>query len=292
MKKTLTFMMLSLGLTACTSMPPTTTSPIKQAPPNIALVLGGGGAKGFAHIGVIKVLEQNGIKPDLIVGTSSGSIVGSLYASGKSASELEEIATHMSNSELLDFTLSKQGFIEGIQLQNWVNTQVGDRKIEQLPIRFAAIATNLSTTDPTAQKTVFSTGDTGLAVRASSSVKNVFIPPRINNQRYADGGLTSLVPVQTAKSMGAKIIIAVDISAPATTQDNKKMDFWALLDKSLNVMPTKPSAELALANVVIRPQVGHVGTTDTINREAIIQAGETATLAKLDEIKIAIKPYQ
>lgn len=277
-------------LTACVSPKPVIATPTPK-PPRVALVLGGGGAKGFAHVGVIKVLEKNGIKPDLIVGTSAGSLVGSLYASGKTPDELEDIATHVSNDELLDYTLSKQGFIEGVKLQNWVNEQVGNRKIEQLPIRFATVATNLSTTDPTAQKMVFTKGDTGLAVRASSSVPTVFIPPRINNQRFADGGLVSITPVQTAKDMGAKIIIAVDITAPASKKQQNNLDFWALLDKNLGVMPTQASAELKLADVVIRPAVGHIGTADLVNREATILAGEKATLAKLDTIKAVVRPY-
>lgn len=285
---TLTLALTGTVLTACVSTKIVTAMP--QKPPKIALVLGGGGAKGFAHVGVIKVLEKNGIKPDLIVGTSSGALVGSLYASGKSADDLEDIALHVSNDELLDYTLSKQGFIEGVKLQNWVNEQVGNRKIEQLPIRFAAIATNLSTSDPTAQKTVFTKGDTGLVVRASSSVPTVFISPRINNQRYADGGLVSLVPVQTAKDLGAKIVIAVDVSAPALQKYQNNLDFWALLDKNLGVMPTQRSAELKLADVVIRPNVGHIGTADLIDREATIEAGEAATKQKLAEIKKALKP--
>ena len=295
-KAPLALTLLATSLIACTSTTAPSKTPIKSPTPpktpTVALVLGGGGAKGFAHVGVIKVLEQNGIKPDLIVGTSSGSLVGSLYASGKSARELEDIATHVSNDELLDYTLSKQGFIEGIKLQNWVNAQVGNRPIEALPIRFAVIATNLSTTSANAQKTVFSTGDTGLAVRASSSVKGVFIAPRIQtstgNHRYADGGLSSLVPVQTAKDMGAKIVIAVDLTAPASTSAHQKPDFWALIDQSLQVMPHRPMAELALADVIIRPEVGNTGTTDTVNRERIIKAGEVATMAKISAIKQAL----
>lgn len=284
----MTLALTSSVLTACVSPKPAVVAP---KPPKVALVLGGGGAKGFAHVGVLKVLEKNGIKPDLIVGTSFGSLVGSLYASGKSVDEIEEIALHVSNDELLDYTLSKQGFIEGVKLQNWVNTQVDNRKIEQLPIRFATVATNLSTTDPNLQKMVFTTGDTGLAVRASSSVPTVFIPPRINNQRFADGGLVSITPVQTAKDLGAKFIIAVDITAPASRKYQNNLDFWALLDKNLGVMPTQASAELKLADVVIRPEVGHIGTTDMVNRETIIHAGEVATNAQMKTIKMVIRPY-
>lgn len=280
--KKLVFSLVVCGLTACSSKT-TTQAPtpiIHPTQPKLALVLGGGGAKGFAHIGVLKVLEKQGIKPELIVGTSSGSLVGSLYASGMPVHEIEEIATHVSNDELLDFTLSKQGFIEGVKLQQWVNGYVNQRPIEQLPIRFASVATDLNTK----QKMVFTTGDTGLAVRASSSVVGVFIPPRINNRRYGDGGLSSLVPVQTAKELGAKMVIAVDISAPA--KDANPKDFWALLDKTFQIMPKRhQSTEIALANIVIRPEVGDIGTTNMVAREATIKAGEIATEAKLLEIQ-------
>lgn len=281
-----------LTVTACTQTPVIPTQPIKSpakpsVKPKIALVLGGGGAKGFAHVGVIKVLEKNGITPDLIVGTSSGSLVGSLYASGKSASEIEDIATHVRNNELLDYSWSKQGFIEGIKLQNWVNTQVDNQPIEKLPIRFASVATDLTTK----QKAVFDKGNTGLAVRASSSVYGVFVPPRINNKRYGDGGLTSLVPVQTAKQMGADIIIAVDVSSPP--KNSHPQDFWALLDKTFAVIPNQANAaEIKWADVVIHPAVGDIGTTNTIAREATIKAGEIATLAKLSDIEQKIGKFQ
>lgn len=291
-KKSFTFFLLTLALAACTTTPTPPSQPIKPRPtPKIALVLGGGGAKGFAHIGVIKVLEKNGIKPDLIVGTSAGSLVGSLYASGKSAKDLEDIATHVSNDELLDFTLSKQGFIEGVKLQNWVNTQVAHRPIEKLPIRFASVATDLTTK----QKVVFDKGDTGLAVRASSSVYGVFIPPRIEtangNKRYGDGGLTSLVPVQTAKDMGATFVIAVDVSAPP--KNSNPQDFWALLDQTFAVMPYKNNtAEINVADVIIRPDVGDIGTTNTVARAATIKAGELATEQKIAEIKQKLGKFQ
>lgn len=292
MKTTVTAALLTLSLTACSATSaPTTTALIKPTKPKIALVLGGGGAKGFAHVGVLKVLEKNGIQPDLIVGTSAGALVGSLYASGKSASAIEDIATRVGNDELLDFTLSKQGFIEGIKLQQWVNTQVNHKKIEQLPIRFASVATDMTLK----QKVVLDKGDTGLAVRASSSVPGVFILPRVQtangNHRYADGGLVSLVPVTTAKQLGADIIIAVDVSA-APTRTNPQ-DIWAQLDKSLNVITDQQkSAELALADVVIRPAVGDIGTTNLVARAVTIKAGEVAANAKLKPIQQVISNYQ
>lgn len=266
---------LAADLVGCQSAPIPAPPSVPPAAPQLALVLGGGGAKGFAHIGVLKVLEQHGIKPDLIVGTSMGAVVGSLYASGKSATQLEQIALNVRDDELLDFTLSKQGFIEGVRLQNWINAQVGNRPIERLPIRFISIATDAIDK----RKVELSQGDTGLAVRASSSVYGVFIAPRINNRRYLDGGMVSLVPVQTAKDKGARLIIAVDVFAPtdqAATFAGKPRDFWTQLDTALGAVPVKDSAELALADVVIRPNVRDIGTANLYAKAAAIRAGQVA----------------
>ncbi|MEJ6069874.1 patatin-like phospholipase family protein, partial [Psychrobacter sp. 16-Bac2893] len=200
-------------MSACNSLTP--VAPADTSVPNkptVALVLGGGGAKGFAHVGVIKALEENGIKPTLVVGTSVGSLVGSLYASGYTAKQLEHLALNTTDSELTDFTLSNQGFIEGIKLKNFINANVGGRTIENFPIRFAAITAEKNTL----KKTVFTTGDVGLAVQASCSVPNIFIAPRIPEKvgkKYIDGGVVSLVPVDSARDLGADIIIAVDVTA-------------------------------------------------------------------------------
>ena len=192
---------LGLSMSACQSLTPAseTVTPINNQP-KVALVLGGGGAKGFAHIGVIKALEENGITPTLVVGTSVGSLVGSLYASGYNAKQLERLALNTSDSELTDFTLSNQGFIEGIKLKNFINTKVSGRAIEDFPISFAAVAAEKHTL----KKAVFSSGNAGLAVQASCSVPNIFIAPRIPEQvgkKYIDGGVVSLVPVDTALSL-------------------------------------------------------------------------------------------
>lgn len=266
---------LAADLVGCQATPIPTPRPTLPATPQLALVLGGGGAKGFAHIGVLNVLESHGIKPDVIVGTSMGAVVGSLYASGKSAAQLEQIALSVRDDELLDFTLSKQGFIEGVRLQNWINAHVGNRPIERLPIRFISIATDAIDK----RKVELSQGDTGLAVRASSSVYGVFIAPRINNRRYLDGGMVSLVPVQTAKDTGARVIVAVDVFAPTDTAQpasHKLQDFWTQLDAALGATPIKDSAELALADVVIRPDVRAIGTANLHAKAAAIRAGEAA----------------
>ncbi len=167
---------LALTLAGCdkTTKTPPSTTPIQAREPVIALALGGGGAKGFAHIGVIKVLESHGIKPKIVTGTSAGSFVGSLYASGKSPYQLQHIALTFKESDIRDLTLNRQGFIAGQKLQDFVNQHVANKPIEKFPIRFAAVATRLDN----GRKADFIKGNAGQAVRASCSIPNVLcLPP-------------------------------------------------------------------------------------------------------------------
>jgi len=303
---------LGLSMSACQSLSPAseTVTPINNQP-KVALVLGGGGAKGFAHIGVIKALEENGITPTLVVGTSVGSLVGSLYASGYNAKQLERLALNTSDSELTDFTLSNQGFIEGIKLKNFINTKVSGRAIEDFPISFAAVAAEKHTL----KKAVFSSGNAGLAVQASCSVPNIFIAPRIPEQvgkKYIDGGVVSLVPVDTARDLGADIIIAVDVTAANvnSSASNKKptinslTSFWDFLESSVianaaatgtdssqagSSRTTSMRRERDRADIVITPNVGHISSIDTSQRGALMTAGAQATTPQINAIKQLIK---
>lgn len=291
----------ALLISGCSTMTPAEPAvvPVIEAP-RVALVLGGGGAKGFAHVGVIKALEQNGITPTIVVGTSVGSLVGSLYASGINPNRLEQLALTTADNELLDFTLSSQGFIEGIKLKNFINTNVKKQPIENFPITFAAIAAERSSLT----KAVFTTGDAGLAVQASCSVPNVFISPRIPEKvgkKYIDGGVVSLVPVDSAFELGADIVIAVDVTA--TDSDTPKASnslsnvtsltsFWGLLEQNLttNTSNSKSAnAELNRANIVIIPKVSHISSLDTSQRRALIEAGSQATSLQIAQIKQLIK---
>mgnify|MGYP003637836843 FL=1 len=301
---------LGLSMTACQSLTPIaeTITPANNQP-KVALVLGGGGAKGFAHIGVIKALEANGIKPTLVVGTSVGSLVGSLYASGYTAKALERLALTTTDSELTDFTLSNQGFIEGIKLKNFINARVGGRPIESFPIHFAAVAAEKHTL----KKAVFTQGNAGLAVQASCSVPNIFIAPRIPEKvgkKYIDGGVVSLVPVDSARALGANIIIAVDVTAANTNTStlNQKStissltSFWGFLENSLianaaynaKASPINHNAasmryERDRADIIIIPNVGHISSLDTSQRQALITAGTQATTPQINAIKQLIK---
>ncbi|GHD75848.1 esterase [Vogesella fluminis] len=256
----------------------------KPAPkPKIALALGGGAAKGFAHVGVIRVLEQNGIVPDIITGTSAGSIVGAIYASGVDGEALRYRALRINESDLRDFTFSTSGFLKGEKLAALVNQQVDGKKIEQLSRRFGAVVTDLDS----GARVVLKSGDTGTAVRASAAIPNVFQPVTINGRRYVDGGLTSPVPVIAAREMGADIVIAVDISAKPSGKS--ALGFLSLLDQSLNIMSQAALAqELKQANVTLRPRVLHIGSADFDERGAAMLEGEKVAREGLPVIRQAI----
>lgn len=278
-----------LALAGCGSTvknPPQTTQTTAREP-IIAIALGGGGAKGFAHIGVLKVLESHGIKPKIVTGTSAGSFVGSIYASGKTPFQLQQIALQLKESDIRDLTLNRQGVVLGQKLQDYVNTQVANKPIEQFPIRFAAVATRLDN----GKRADFIKGNTGQAVRASCSIPNVFVPATIGNTKYVDGGLVSPIPVQTAKDMGADIVIAVDISARPV--GNKPLSMWGLLDQTINIMGQQSiNTELNAANVVIQPKVGHLGTLDLKSSHEAILEGEKAAQLKIKSIDTAIQNFK
>lgn len=256
--------------------------------PMVALVLGSGGARGYAHIGVIRMLEAYGIEPQLIVGTSAGSIVGALYASGKNADEMEKIAQELKGSDVRDITLSKQGFFEGRKVENFVNYHIGYKPIEQLDIPLFIVATELQH----GTRTVFNYGNTGQAVAASVSIPSMFIPTRIGKLQYVDGGLVSPVPVEVAKNLGADVVIAVNILAQP--ENTPTANIWGLFNQNINVMQNRlASYELQKADVVIQPvlkEKQHIFSLHSRNQTMI--SGEEATLSQIDNIKFVIQRAQ
>lgn len=291
-RRTLLLTATTLMLTACPSQlgqqKPTIT-PTQKPRAVIALALGGGASKGFAHIGVIKVLQENHIPIKVVTGTSAGAIVGSLYASGMSPDRLELEAEILNKADVIDLTLSTRGFIKGEKLQNWINSKVKNRPMDKFPIKFGAVATEFGT----GKMTVFSIGNAGQAVRASASIPNVFQPTLIRGKNYVDGGLSAPVPVRAAKQLGANFVIAVDISAkPAKLDDSS--GFWAYLDQSLNIMSTSAlNHELSQAQVVIKPQVQQLGAIGGFDqKEQAIKLGEQAARAALPQIKAQLAKYQ
>lgn len=281
----------ALALSACVTQTPSgqSSKPTAQAKPKavVGLALGGGASKGFAHIGVLKVLKANNIPVNVVTGTSAGSIVGSLYAGGMSPDRLELEAEILGKTDLVDLTLSTTGFIKGQKLQDYINRKVNNRPLQNLPLKFAAVATDLES----GKMVAFNRGNTGQAVRASVSIPNVFQPAVINGRNYVDGGLSAPVPVTAAKNMGANFIIAVDISAkPAKLSE---AGFFSYLDQSLNIMSAAAlQNELGKANVVIKPKVQHLGAVGGFDQKTqAIKLGEQAALAALPEIKQKLAAY-
>ncbi|MCE5181619.1 MAG: patatin-like phospholipase family protein [Betaproteobacteria bacterium] len=280
-----------LALAGCATPPvgdvtaPAKIVPVSKPPaPKIALVLGGGAVRGFAHIGVIKILEAQGIVPDLVVGTSAGSVVGALYAGGYSGFELQKVALQLEQETIGDLVMPDRGFVKGEMLQNYINRALQNRPIERLNRTFAAVATDLQS----GEVMVFRRGNTGMAVRASSSIPGVFQPVSIGGKEYVDGGLVSPVPVRIARSMGADIVIAVDISSkPRHGKVNDTIDIFL---QSFNIMgQTIGRYELAEADVVIRPQIGSVGATEFEQKHLAIMEGEKAAQAALPLIRLKLQ---
>lgn len=249
--------------------------------PQVALVLGSGGRRGFAHAGVLRVLEAEGIKPDLIVGVSIGSIIGALYASGMSAAEVEQLALTLDLSELRDLSWLHWGQVRGQKLQDFVNARVRQRPIESLGMRFAVVATRQH--DKALQ--IFNSGDTGAAVRASSAVPGRFYAVRIGEVTYVDGDVASPVPVRAARTLGAAVVIAVDISARLENAPRDAPDEWLRVDRERR---TRIDAETRFADVLIHPDIGYYAGTSGSYRARVIAAAAQATRAALPRIRAAM----
>lgn len=284
------------SLLACASVP--ATKPAENLPttgaislsrsdgrPLIAYALGSGAARGFAHVGVLNALEDAGIAPDLIVGTSSGGLVGALYAAGIHGDKLTEIALEVEREQIIDYSTSRLGIITGKSLQLFVNERLNGRQLQELNIPLAVVSTDLRS----GQKTVFTRGDSGLAVRAASSFPGLFRPVTIGDREYVDGGVVSPVPVEAALNLGADIVIAVDV-AKAPSSDSIINGWIDVLHQSYLIMARVMSrVEIDQADVVIRPDIGDMSLLDFDQRQVAISAGEAAARQAMPLILEAIK---
>nr|WP_298014726.1 patatin-like phospholipase family protein [uncultured Aquabacterium sp.] len=249
-------------------------------PPRVGVALGGGAARGFAHIGVLQVLEEQGIRPDVVVGTSAGSVVGALYAAGKTPTELATMAMSLDESSITDWVFPGRSLLKGEALAKFVRTHTGGKNIEAMRVPLGIVATDLQSGQPI----LFRRGDVGTAVRASSSVPAVFEPVRISGREYVDGGAVSPVPVRFARQMGADVVIAVDISAiPEGMPVKGPVD---ILLQTYNIMGHAISQfELQDADVVMRPKLEGIGSTEFSARRLSILAGREAALMVLPQLK-------
>ncbi len=261
----------------------------ERRPARIGLDLGGGAARGFAHVGVIQVLEEAGMPPQLVTGTSAGSLVAALYASGKTSLELRRVAESMEEAEITDWMLPilNRGALRGEALAKYVNTQVGGKSIEQMKIPLGIVATDLRN----GEVVTFRRGNTGSAVRASSAVPAVCQPVRIGEREYVDGGLVVPVPVKQAREMGANFVIAVDISSdPEGSQTGDTfqilMQTFTIMGKSINTLALRE------AEFVVRPPLTGVKSADFSSRRRSIEAGRSAMLAMLPQLKNKIAAFE
>ncbi len=277
-----------LFFTSCTlkeTQPPPGVQPppVVQPPPKpakIALVLGAGSSKGFAHVGVLKILESNKIPIHMIVGTSAGSVVGSLYAYGMDAFSLQKLSFSVQKDDIVDVLyLPSNGFIKGEKLEEFINKTVNYTPMEKLKIPFYAVATDLEN----GQEMIFGKGNTGTAVRASCSIPGIFRAVRISDRIYVDGGVVSPVAVEAARRLGADVVIAVDISSTIDrTQPEGTID---TILQSINIMYSKlGSIQVCKADVIIKPKVAYIGSADFSKRHEAILEGEKAAIEALPQI--------
>ncbi|MEE1654283.1 MULTISPECIES: patatin-like phospholipase family protein [Brachymonas] len=291
---------LLAGLMTLTGCTVTTPYPVVKEPPSpvvnrpavarkpvLALALGGGAARGFAHVGALQALDAAGIRPDIVVGTSAGSVVGAIYASGLRGDALRQAAEKVEQTSITDWQLPllNRGVLRGVSLERFINEQVGNRNIQSMPMRLGIVATDLQS----GEGILFRSGNTGQAVRASSAVPGVFEPVRIGTRDYVDGGLVAPVPVLYARQMGADVVVAIDISskpgdAATTGQLQVLMQTFTIMGKTISKF------ELTQADVVLRPQLTGMSSADFSNRQKSIEAGRAAMQQALPQIRAALQP--
>ncbi|MGC3997717.1 MAG: patatin-like phospholipase family protein [Anaeromyxobacter sp.] len=285
--------LLALALASCRTaapapLPAIPHAPADDQPPRVALVLGGGGARGFAHVGVIRVLEDAGVPVELVVGTSVGSLVGALYATDTNSVELERTARTLERSDFFDFGLSPAlfgtGLATGRRLEKFVRQHLPEARIEQLRVPYAAVATDLDT----GETVVLREGDVARAVRASCAIPGVFEPVTWDGRLLVDGGVTLNLPVKVARDMGADVIIAVDLSAvePLRPPDN----FVEVIMRAVNIrVHGEVEQARQTSDVLITPEVGKVGMIDFDRKDEAIAAGVAAARAALPEIQRVLR---
>jgi NTE family protein len=281
-------------LLSCRTAPTSPSEPIKGEPspkrlPKIALVLGGGAAKGFAHVGVIRVLEKEKIPIDMIVATSVGALVGAIYASEGDSFQLEWLAYQVTKEDIFDFSIlySKLGPVQGEKLEEFLKTKLKVKNLEDLQLPLYPVATDLMT-----GKTVtLEKGSVARAVRASSAIPGVFVPVQFAGRTLIDGGVTNNLPIEIARQKGADVVIAVNLS-----QDVKNVQIDSVIDiilQSIDIMGKELlKYKRQGAEVLIEPQVGDVGTMDFSQKKKCIEEGMKATRKALPQIQQKIEDWR
>lgn len=253
----------------------------------IGIALGGGIGYGFAHVGVLKVLEASGLNFDIVSGTSVGSIVGALYAAGKSAAEIEKITAEVQWQDLLKLIIPKEGLVSLENLEDFLKKACGCKNIEDMPIKFSAVATDLVK----GKSMVFDSGPVTKAVRASCSIPGIFTPLHIDGAILVDGGVTNNIPVDVVKKQGADFIIGVDVLTNSRTDLAAKPDIFKIMWQSFEILINENTKNTIYsdADVMIMPEIGEENPFDLSHRSRIIKKGMFAAEEKLEEIREKLK---
>jgi len=252
----------------------------------IGIALSGGAARGFAHLGVLKVLAENGIPIDFIAGTSAGSFAGAAFASGLSAAEIVKMSRKISWFRMSGLSFSPKGLLSNASLGAFINEHFPVRKFEDLPIPFAAVACDLETGK---EVVLTGAGDLATAIRASCAIPGVFVPVEVEGRRLIDGGVVSNVPTKAVKKLGAEIVIAVDVLASGATYWGSPSTLLGIFFQSaMMLLRAASKAHHYRADVVIIPQIAHLRPDEIGRMDEFIRAGEEAALEKIDEIKALI----
>nr|WP_208404454.1 patatin-like phospholipase family protein [Saccharococcus thermophilus] len=251
------------------------------------MALGSGGARGFAHLGVLKVLEEENIPISYIAGSSIGALVAALYASGLGLDRLYKLAKSFRRNNFIDLTIPKMGLIAGKRITEFIRLLTKGKKIEELEIPIAIVATDLQT----GAKVVFRQGDVARAVRASISIPGIFVPAEVDGRLLVDGGVVDRVPVSVAREMGADIVIAVDVS-PVNVNSEITSIFDVIL-QSLDILQDEIVSHRQLASdVMIRPRVEAYSSRAFTDIEEIIAIGEEEARKDIAKIRQAIEKWK
>ncbi|HBK45475.1 MAG TPA: patatin [Xanthomonadaceae bacterium] len=263
------------------TMPPVTRT--ESSAPVVGLALGGGGLRGYAHIGVLQAFEESGINVEVVAGTSAGAIIGAAYSSGRTIAELKQLAKDLDVSSLTDWRLSTISLLRGDALAKWASDMTRNTPIETMPRKFGAVAAVLDT----GEAVLIDKGDAGMAIRASAAIPGSMQPVESTRGLLVDGGISSLVPVRFARAMGAEVVVGVDIYCNSPARSGS-----TFLTTMAKVGRTQTcligGAEIAEADVLIAPSVGITDIKSAAQREEAILAGyraaKSAMPAVLDHI--------
>ncbi|NLY55175.1 MAG: patatin family protein [Firmicutes bacterium] len=251
--------------------------------PLVGIALGGGAARGLAHIGVLATLEEAGVPLDIVTGTSIGAIVGGYYAAGGDLEWLAKLVLTLKWDQLVDLTVPRLGFLKTEKLYHLLQLLCRQKKIEELEIKFGAVAVDIAN----GEELLLTSGDIAAAAIASASIPGVFLPYKMNDRLLVDGGIRSQIPIEAAKKLGADLVIAVDVSG-----DVIPMKVQSVIDvmlQSVVIMQEEANAyKIRQADVLITPAVGAIRPFDLSDAAQTIELGRTAAREKLPEIFAAL----